>query len=129
MKWVFAGGDAFYGPKSVVDAVACGKEAAESIHRFINGMDLTEGRQKEWEFVKPDVINEPHKDRTVVRCLDPAARECNSLEVSFAQAVKTSDRCLKCGICPNAISASRHVWQVLWITTRPWLNAILKSGP
>jgi NADPH-dependent glutamate synthase beta subunit-like oxidoreductase len=31
---VFAGGDALYGPKSVVEAVACGKEAAESIHRY-----------------------------------------------------------------------------------------------
>ncbi|MBW1768334.1 MAG: FAD-dependent oxidoreductase, partial [Deltaproteobacteria bacterium] len=43
-EWVFAGGDAFYGPKSVVEAVACGKEAAESIHRYVNGLDLKEGR-------------------------------------------------------------------------------------
>ena len=43
IDWVFAGGDAVYGPKSVVEAVACGKEAAESIHRFINGLDLLEG--------------------------------------------------------------------------------------
>ena len=40
LGWVFAGGDALYGPKSVVEAVACGKEAAESIHRYINGRDL-----------------------------------------------------------------------------------------
>ncbi len=103
LGWVFAGGDAFYGPKSVVDAVACGKEAAESIHRYVSGMDLTEGRAKEWDFVKPDVINEPHKDRTLVRCLDPSARECNFLEVSFGyneeEARKEADRCLKCGIC------------------------------
>ena len=42
IDWVFAGGDAFYGPKSVVDAVACGKEAAISIHRYINNMELKE---------------------------------------------------------------------------------------
>ena len=103
MEWVFAGGDAFYGPKSVVDAVASGKEAAESIHRYINGMDLQEGREKEWTFEKPDVINEPHKDRTPVRCLDPEARECNFLEVSFGynedEAKTEADRCLECGIC------------------------------
>ncbi|RJP43047.1 MAG: FAD-dependent oxidoreductase [Desulfobacteraceae bacterium] len=103
LGWVFAGGDALYGPKSVVDAVACGKEAAESIHRFINNMDLTEGRQKEWTFEKPDVIGEPHKDRTTVRCLDPAARECNFLEVSYGynetEARTEAERCLKCGIC------------------------------
>jgi hypothetical protein len=47
IEWVFAGGDAFYGPKSVVDAVACGKEAAESIHRYVNGLDLKEGRKRD----------------------------------------------------------------------------------
>ena len=103
MEWVFSGGDAFYGPKSVVDAVACGKEAAESIHRYINGQDLHEGREKEWTYDKPDVINEPHKDRVPVRCLDPEARECNFLEVSFGyneqEAQAEADRCLKCGIC------------------------------
>ncbi len=103
MEWVFAGGDAFYGPKSVVDAVASGKEAAESIHRYINGMDLKEGREKNWTFDKPDIINEPHKDRTPVRCLDPEARECNFLEVSFGynedEAKTEADRCLECGIC------------------------------
>ena len=46
IEWVFAGGDAYYGPKSVVDAVASGKTAAESIHRFINGLDLTEDPEK-----------------------------------------------------------------------------------
>jgi heterodisulfide reductase subunit A-like polyferredoxin len=103
IEWVFAGGDAFYGPKSVVDAVACGKEAAESIHRFINGMDLKEGRDKKWEHVKPEVSEEVLKDRVKVRCLDPKARECNFLEVSFGynedEAKAEADRCLKCGIC------------------------------
>ena len=103
IDWVFAGGDAFYGPKSVVDAVSCGKAAAESIHRFINGLDLTEGRQKEWEFYKPDVSQEPKIPRTTVRCLDPEARECNFLEVSFGfneeEAKNEAQRCLKCGLC------------------------------
>jgi heterodisulfide reductase subunit A-like polyferredoxin len=101
--WVFAGGDAFYGPKSVVDAVACGKEAAESIHRFINGLDLRENREKTWEYEKPEVVGEPFKPRTTVRCLEPSARECNFLEVSFGynetEAKNEADRCLKCGIC------------------------------
>jgi len=103
MEWVFAGGDAFYGPKSVVDAVACGKEAAISIHRFINGMDLREDREQVWDFEKPELGFEPVKPRTAVRCLDPAARECNFLEVSFGydetEARVEADRCLRCGIC------------------------------
>ncbi len=103
IDWVFAGGDAFYGPKSVVDAVSCGKEAAESIHRFINGMDLAEGRQKQWDFHKPDVSQEPQKARTPVRCLEPEGRECNFLEVSHGfneeEAKSEAMRCLKCGLC------------------------------
>ncbi len=75
IDWVFAGGDAFYGPKSVVDAVACGKEAAESIHRFVNGQDLKEGREKKWEYVKPETAKEAKKDRVTVRCLDPVWAE------------------------------------------------------
>ncbi len=103
VDWVFAGGDAFYGPKSVVDAVACGKEAAESIHRFVNGLDLNEGREKKWEYVKPETAKEVLKDRVKVRCLDPEARECNFMEVSFGynedEAKLEAQRCLKCGIC------------------------------
>jgi len=103
IDWVFAGGDAFYGPKSVVEAVACGKEVAESIHRYINGLDLREGRDKSWEFVKPDTTHEIKKNRVKVGCLDPKARECNFLEVSYGytevQAKEEAQRCLKCGIC------------------------------
>ncbi len=103
IDWVFAGGDAFYGPKSVVEAVACGKEVAESIHRFINGQDLREGRDKEWEFVRPDIEGEVRKDRVKVNCLDPEARECNFLEVSYGyneeEAKLEASRCLNCGIC------------------------------
>jgi heterodisulfide reductase subunit A-like polyferredoxin len=102
-EWVFAGGDVFYGPKSVVDAVSCGKEAAESIHRFLNGQDLAQGREQNWEFEKPDISLEPKRARTTVRCLDPEARECNFLEVSFGyneqEAKQEADRCLRCGIC------------------------------
>ena len=103
IEGVFAGGDAFYGPKSVVEAVASGKEAAESIHRYINGLDLREGREKEWEHVKPETAGEPKHARVTVRCLDPAARECNFLEVSFGydetEARTESQRCLRCGVC------------------------------
>ncbi len=103
LEWVFAGGDALYGPKSVVEAVACGKEAAESIHRYINQMDLREGREKEWTYEKPDIIQEPHQERVPVRCLDPKAREGNFNEVSCgyneAEARAEARRCLKCGIC------------------------------
>ena len=44
IPWVFAGGDTVHGPKSVVEAIASGKQAAESIHRYLSEHDLTAGR-------------------------------------------------------------------------------------
>lgn len=44
---VFAGGDAYTGPKFCIDAIAAGKEAAVSIHRFVQpGQSLTIGRDR-----------------------------------------------------------------------------------
>jgi len=103
IDWVFAGGDAHHGPKSVVDAVASGKRAAESIDRFINGEDIAKDRIEDWKYEKPEIELEPVKKRIPVRCLDPEARECNFLEVSFGydenEVLAEAERCLKCGIC------------------------------
>jgi heterodisulfide reductase subunit A-like polyferredoxin len=103
IDWVFAGGDAFYGPKSVVDAIASGKEAAESMHRFINGENLTDGREKNWDFEKPDIINVPQLDRAEPAKIAPEKREGNFNEVTLTLAKDLIDqeaaRCLSCGIC------------------------------
>jgi len=43
---IFAGGDIVSGPRYAIDAIAAGKEAAESIHRFVNqGQSLLFGRE------------------------------------------------------------------------------------
>jgi len=103
IDWVFAGGDAFYGPKSVVDAVACGKEAAISIDRYINGKDLREGREKSWEYVRPSVEGQPTIERIEAECLAPAVRAGNFSEVYSGfdeeKARKEAVRCLSCGVC------------------------------
>ncbi|MFH7321384.1 NAD(P)-dependent oxidoreductase [Desulfurivibrio sp. D14AmB] len=44
VPWVFAAGDAVLGPQTVAKAVFQAKEAAESIHRLLQGRDLKEGR-------------------------------------------------------------------------------------
>jgi pyruvate/2-oxoglutarate dehydrogenase complex dihydrolipoamide dehydrogenase (E3) component len=44
---VFGGGDSVTGPKFAIDAIAQGKQAAISIHRFVQpGQSLTIGRSK-----------------------------------------------------------------------------------
>jgi glutamate synthase (NADPH/NADH) small chain len=47
VPWIFSGGDAVLGPQTVAKAIYQGKEAAESIIRFIEGKDLKEGREPE----------------------------------------------------------------------------------
>ena len=121
IPWVFAGGDAIYGPKSVVEAVECGKEAAESIHRYLNDIDLAEGRNKELSFEKPETKGLEQIPRISMRRLEPEKRKGNFKEIAFGfneqEARAEAVRCLECGICsecyqcvkvcePNAIDHS-----------------------
>ncbi len=41
---VFFAGDVLSGPSSVIEAMASGREAAESVHRYLSGQHLTYGR-------------------------------------------------------------------------------------
>ncbi len=103
IEGVFAGGDVFYGPKSVVDAVSCGKEAAESIHRYINGLDLHEGRDKDWSYEKPEIEGEQEAPRVPMRTLSLEEREGTFKETTLGfteeEALREAARCLECGIC------------------------------
>jgi coenzyme F420-reducing hydrogenase delta subunit/ferredoxin len=49
---VFAGGDAVYGPKTVIEAIASGKQAAESVDRYLKACDSKKIRINQW----PDEI-------------------------------------------------------------------------
>ncbi|MBN1627180.1 MAG: FAD-dependent oxidoreductase, partial [Deltaproteobacteria bacterium] len=103
VEGIFVGGDVAYGPKSVVEAVASGKKAAESIHRYLNGLDISKGREEDWSYVKPDIKYEEKRPRTAMRNLDLEKRSGNFNEIALGfskeEAEKEADRCLKCGIC------------------------------
>ena len=44
---IFVGGDCYTGPKFAIDAIAAGKEAAESLHRYVHpGQTQTAGRDR-----------------------------------------------------------------------------------
>ncbi len=49
VDWIFAGGDAVLGPQTAAKAAYQGKEAAESIIRYLEGRDLKAGRIPETE--------------------------------------------------------------------------------
>ena len=55
---IFVGGDVYTGPRFAIDAIAAGKEGAESLHRFVNkGHSLTLGRVKRDNFKYLDKDN------------------------------------------------------------------------
>jgi heterodisulfide reductase subunit A len=103
LDWVFAGGDVFYGPKSVVEAVESGKRAAESIRRFLNGQDLAEGRQEDWSYEKPGILGVKKASRVHMRHVPPAERKKDFREIALGfgeeEARMEARRCLECGIC------------------------------
>jgi len=45
VDWIFAGGDDVLGPQTVAKAVYQGKVAAESMYRYMEGLDMEEGRE------------------------------------------------------------------------------------
>ncbi|MCR5585479.1 MAG: FAD-dependent oxidoreductase, partial [Lachnospiraceae bacterium] len=56
---IFVGGDVYTGPKFVIDAIAAGHEAAESIHRHVHwNASMTIGRDKRYfvELDKNDIV-------------------------------------------------------------------------
>ncbi len=106
---IFVGGDVATGPKFAIDAIAAGKEAAISLHRYVHeGQSLTIGRNRR---------SYPELDKRNValptECFDAPARQVPAA-LSGAQARKTfrdprctfteeqvkkeASRCLGCGV-------------------------------
>jgi len=101
---VFAGGDAVSGPADVIGAIAAGKEAAESIGRYLTGMDLRQGRPQKRQKVE-EVSREgvPLKPRAAMPMLDLKQREGSFAEVELGldeeTAMAEAGRCLNCAGC------------------------------
>lgn len=101
---VFVGGDAYTGPKFAIDAIAAGKQAAISIHRFVQpGQSLVYGRDRR-EYIALD------KQNIVVESYDTTRRQLaghnaknrktfKDTRVTFTeeQIKKETERCLGCG--------------------------------
>jgi NADPH-dependent glutamate synthase beta subunit-like oxidoreductase len=107
---VFAAGDVHTGPWIAVEAVAGGIEAAESIHRYLKGLDLKEGRiegeeaHKRWREVPKDEEGLPWE---VMATLPPEYSCCSFEEIAKGytedQAQREATRCLNCGICSECM--------------------------
>jgi NADPH-dependent glutamate synthase beta subunit-like oxidoreductase len=109
LNWAFAGGDAVYGPESVVQAAASGKKAALGIDRFINNLSVEPDEDdyfdqlfKSIRLYDPDEEIkkvEPSARRQLAK-LPPESRIASFEEVeqgfSSPDAVAEAERCLRC---------------------------------
>jgi heterodisulfide reductase subunit A2 len=99
---VFAGGDAVLGPATAIEAIAAGKETAESIHRFLRGKDLREGRSAAQKAEVPplEVTREKRMDEPL-RAAKDRAGDFGSVFVPLTEeaVVAEAKRCVSCGIC------------------------------
>ena len=105
---IFVGGDVYTGPRFAIDAIACGREGAISIHRFVRpGQSLTLARNPRdfYELDKDNVVipdtsydkpsrQEPHK----VQVTEAVKTFHNPIAVFTEEQVKQeASRCLGCG--------------------------------
>ena len=103
---IFVGGDMLYGPRFAIDAIACGKEGAISIHRYVQPhSSLTIGRD-------PNYFIELDKDDILVENYDNTGRQTAAIKkntdgkLTFRDMKETfteeqvkaeTSRCLGCG--------------------------------
>jgi len=103
---VFAGGDLQSGPWVAIGAIGAGKEAAESIVRYLDGRDLVEGREaavNENPVYRPVPEGEPRRPRAAMPHLPVEKRQGNfdEVELGFEEGAGRAEagRCLNCGYC------------------------------
>jgi NADPH-dependent glutamate synthase beta subunit-like oxidoreductase len=110
---IFAGGDAVSGPRTVIEAIAAGKEAAVSIDRFLRGLDLREGRGRKLEVAAEFQRQKYHPAKRARMPVLEAAERVKSFDevqlgLSQQLAVEEAKRCLGCGCaciqaCPYGV--------------------------
>jgi len=102
---IFVGGDVYTGPKFVIDAIAAGKEAATSIHRFVQPhSSLTIGRnQNHYIELDKDDISYPQYDNSSRQIpgtndkVDKKSFRDRKLTFTEEQVKTETARCLSCG--------------------------------
>jgi heterodisulfide reductase subunit A-like polyferredoxin len=108
---IFASGDAVSGPGTVVDAIASGKKAAISIHRYLRG-EIRKVEKIETKFVE-GVSKEgvEKKARQIMPTLPLKKRVENfhEVETGFTEemALKEAERCLSCGGCSLCLECEK----------------------
>jgi NADPH-dependent glutamate synthase beta subunit-like oxidoreductase len=103
IRGVFAGGDVVSGPMSVIQAIASGKRAADSIHRYLRNLPPKE--------VDEPIVLRPLDERIVNLIVKALRQKMPTLPIeeriksfdevnlgyTWEQAIREAQRCLNCG--------------------------------
>ncbi len=123
---IFVGGDVYTGPKFAIDAIAAGKKAAVSIHRFVQPhSSMTIGRDKR-EFIelnkedivlssydttgrqvpaKKDLTGNDSKFKETKLCLsEEQIKKETARCLSCGQSIVDENKCIGCGVCTTKCS-------------------------
>ena len=104
---IFVGGDVYTGPKFAIDAIAAGREGAESIHRFVqDGQSLTRGRnlREFYELDKDNLVfgvdsfDKPARQEVLHDVKKARSFEHDRLTFTEEQVKAEASRCLGCGV-------------------------------
>ena len=129
-KDIFVGGDVYTGPKFAIDAIAAGREGAESLHRFVNeGQSLTISRNlrefyeldKENLLIDMDCFDRPARQAICHDASKAKTFEHDRLTFTEEQVKAEASRCLGCGV--SVVDRNRCIGCGL-CTTRCMFNAI-----
>ncbi len=114
---IFVGGDAFTGQKFVIDAIAGGKQGYESVWRYVEGRNLTYGRQREYHEIDKELIRfqrfdtiprqVPSEDGPVVLNFEDHSKGLTEKQIETevnrclgcGRAIVDTKKCIGCGVC------------------------------
>jgi NADH-quinone oxidoreductase subunit F len=105
MQGVFAGGDAVRGPSSIIESIADGRQAAQSIDLYLGGAGDIHESLIEPE-TNPGHIAEPTDKHAVLPDMVPVSRRLKGfapIEAGYTrgQALEEAARCLHCDLEPR----------------------------
>jgi heterodisulfide reductase subunit A len=135
-RGVFAGGDGVTGPKTVIDAIAAGHQAARSIDRFLQGQSMVEEGENA-EIHQREVApgeSAPEKGVRIHASKKPVDVRKGTFDeveetLTEEQAVHEAKRCLRCGPCFECVHCVKECRKrVIGIATDKGKELIMVHG-
>jgi NADPH-dependent glutamate synthase beta subunit-like oxidoreductase len=100
---VFCGGDARFGPSTVIQAIASGREAAQAIQAYLGGTPYARASQKQAEaaYLNWDYFTHEPRNETAHRYPQTPQGDFSEIKlpISVGSGMHEAKRCLSCGVC------------------------------